>query len=483
MKIPLRQKITLITFGIFLSLVVLETGLRLGGYIFLSVQEYRNYLSFKKKGDYRILCLGESTTAGGYPRFLEEILNQEKIGIKFSVIDGGIPAVSTAYILSQLENNLNKYKPDMVITMIGINNENEVVSYGDIVASKIALFLRSFRTYKLARLLRLHLYAKLKEMDFGRTKAKEAVSPVLSSFEIKEYGAETNAVGLTKNPNEDIKMKAESRESHFRLAENYMFAGEYIQAEEEVKKAIEQDPQDYNAYLKLAHFYRMSSRMVLAEEMYKKIIELNPRDGQAYCELANLYRQQGQYAQAEDMYKKAIEKNPQNSKAYTELGQIFIFLRKYTQAEMALKKAIELNPADYLAYGSLMVMYKEKAKDGISRQDGGEKNKPIPAFRYRSDAQADYLKLKRILDSRKIKLVSMQYPMRSVQPLKDLLCQEDSIIFVDNEKIFKDAVAKYGYRAYFTDMFGGDFGHCTDKGNGLLAKNIAGVILKEVFKK
>jgi len=32
-------------------------------------------------------------------------------------------------------------------------------------------------------------------------------------------------------------------------------------------------------------------------------------------------------------------------------------------------------------------------------------------------------------------------------------------------------------------MFGGDFGHCTPKGNRLLATNIADVILKEVFHK
>ena len=31
------------------------------------------------------------------------------------------------------------------------------------------------------------------------------------------------------------------------------------------------------------------------------------------------------------------------------------------------------------------------------------------------------------------------------------------------------------------DMFGGDFGHCTVKGNRLLAENVARVILKEIF--
>jgi lysophospholipase L1-like esterase len=32
-------------------------------------------------------------------------------------------------------------------------------------------------------------------------------------------------------------------------------------------------------------------------------------------------------------------------------------------------------------------------------------------------------------------------------------------------------------------MLGGDFGHCTPKGNRLLAENIAQTILKEVFHK
>ena len=59
----------------------------------------------------------------------------------------------------------------------------------------------------------------------------------------------------------------------------------------------------------------------------------------------------------------------------------------------------------------------------------------------------------------------------------------DGIIFVDNEKSFKGMVSKSSYKEYFKDIFSGDFGHCTDKGNRLLAENIANVILKEVFNK
>ena len=74
--------------------------------------------------------------------------------------------------------------------------------------------------------------------------------------------------------------------------------------------------------------------------------------------------------------------------------------------------------------------------------------------------------------------------MRNVDPLKRIFRGNDKgIIFVDNEKIFKDAVAGDGYQKYFRDIFGGEFGHCTEEGNRLLAKNAASVILKEVFGK
>ena len=77
----------------------------------------------------------------------------------------------------------------------------------------------------------------------------------------------------------------------------------------------------------------------------------------------------------------------------------------------------------------------------------------------------------------------MQYPVRSVDSLKKILDSDKSIIFVDNEKVFKDAIKKEKYEDYFIDNFAGDFGHCTAKGNQLLAENVADVLLREVFNK
>jgi tetratricopeptide (TPR) repeat protein len=95
----------------------------------------------------------------------------------------------------------------------------------------------------------------------------------------------------------------------------------------------------------------------------------------------------------------------------------------------------------------------------------------------------NYNRLKETLEERDIQLVAVQYPMRSVKVLKKLLCWDPNVIYVDNERVFKDAVKQQGYTTLFVDTFAGDFGHCTEYGNRLLAKNIADTIIRDYFRK
>ncbi|KKT45908.1 MAG: hypothetical protein UW39_C0036G0004 [Parcubacteria group bacterium GW2011_GWC2_44_17] len=57
------------------------------------------------------------------------------------------------------------------------------------------------------------------------------------------------------------------------------------------------------------------------------------------------------------------------------------------------------------------------------------------------------------------------------------------VSFVDNKVIFDEAVKKTGFRDYFYDDFAGDFGHCTAKGNALLAENVAQTIIEHIDDK
>jgi tetratricopeptide (TPR) repeat protein len=558
-RTPFRQRIILVLFGISLFFVLLEAGLRLGGFILLSLQEYRNNLSIKQKGAYRIFCLGESTTQNTYPPILEEILNQRNIGIKFSVIDKGISGTNTSAILNRVESYLDEYHPDMVVAMMGINDWVGHILFGRPTLSKTMLFIRSFRTYKLAQLLWLHMVTKAKEIGLyklhrDKSPAQERASN-LSNIMLEETNGQQkdnikNIEVLKKaiklNPMNDVayvdlgkayrfqgqfqqveecskkalelnpenyaayvelgylyinqgqlrqaeeclkkalELKLRNYKAYVDLGKAYRFQGQFQQAEECLKKALELNPMSDEAYLEFGWLYRSQGQPQQAEECLKKALELNPENYAAYVDLGKAYKFQGQLQQAEDVYKKALELNPKISWAYLELGWLYINQGKFQQAEDVYKKALELNYGEVVSaklYGALGITYEELGQFMLAEECYSNANQTMLSG-YNPMTAYSYHKLKEILDRRNIKLVCVQYPMLNIEPLKKMFQGDiDSVFFVDNEKTFKEAVREGSYKMYFKDIFGGNFGHCTEKGNRLLAENIANVILKGVFYK
>jgi tetratricopeptide (TPR) repeat protein len=460
-KTALRQKAILIISGFLLTLAILEAGLRLGGFILTSLQERRNRISIQQKGTYRIMCLGESTTAGQYPSFLEEVLNSRKTGIKFSVINEGIRATNTSLILAMLESNLDVYHPDMVITMMGINDQGPHMPYEPVSDSNAISFLRSFRTYKLTRLLWLHIVTKLKEVELRKH--------MLLSGKASKFKRE-----IALNPRNDA--------GYLALARFCRDQGQLSEADEFLKKAIEISPRNSGVYVGLVRFYRNQGKLSEAEESFKKAIALNPGNVTAYVGLAWFYKSQGKLSEAEESLKKAIALNPGNSEAYVGLARFYRYQGRFLEAEESFKKAIALNPGNDKLCTELGILYEKMGNPGLAREYA-KKARELGLNYYNPVTINNYRKLKAILDKRGIVYVCVQYPMRTLEPLKKIFEGEEGIVFVDNEIVFKRKLRNAKYEDYFRDNFGGDFGHCTSKGNRLLAENIANTMLKEVFHK
>ena len=336
--ITLKQKILLVFIGIFLALVFLEVFLRVGGFILSSYQRAHN-----KEGldtDYRILCLGESTTALGgkysWPAQLEVILNNRSSKIKFKVFNEGIPDTNTAFILSRLEQNIKQYKPNITITMMGINDRAMIYNLKD----KKIPFLEDFKSYKLIKML----------------------------------------INLFKNKIKGIK---EEENNLFEMGVKYYEEGK-------IKEG---------------------------EEIFKYVIE-NNKD----------IRTDGPYAYLEEIYYKGILSEKDVKKIFNKKG-------------FYLYKESNINTKNITRYNYNLIHQKIEKK-GIGH-------------------------------------IAMQYPTLNINELKDIFKGNKDIILVSNEGNFKKALLEGGYWDYFTDNFGVSFGHCTPKGNRLIAENVADAILKE----
>lgn len=130
---PWASRAALICVGIVAALAMLEGLLRLGGVLYELRPGARSGVQLANSDSYRVLCLGESTTAGlawgdrAYPNQLERILNERAGGrAKFAVINGGKVATTTDVIVARLPAMLDEIDPDVVVTMMGVNDGKAV---------------------------------------------------------------------------------------------------------------------------------------------------------------------------------------------------------------------------------------------------------------------------------------------------------------------------------------------------------------------
>ncbi|MFA5374015.1 MAG: tetratricopeptide repeat protein, partial [Candidatus Omnitrophota bacterium] len=315
-------RILAIASGLFLFLILLELGLRLAGFGFLSLQERRNRLLARQKGRYTIMCVGESTTAVGgaysYPSQLQEILNQRRIGVRFSVINKGVPGIHTSEILNRFGSDLDAYHPDMVISMMGSGDSGPHMPY-EVVVPKAMNFFRSFKVYKLALSLGSRIAKGLKAAIPGKP---------------GKNTAQQAAPG-----------KADRRKSGTYPGRGWAYErqGRYPDAEAAFKEAIEADPGNALAYLQLGWFYRAQGKFTEAEGLFKKAIKLHTGNGRPYSG-------QGGFAEAQAVFKNSIELNPDDYWSYIGLGWIALEEARYSQAEDLFSKAVAVNPANDWLY-------------------------------------------------------------------------------------------------------------------------------------
>jgi len=421
----LKENLKLAVIGIITGLIVIELSLRIFGYAFTSYQNVQNADSLRRSGTYKIICVGESTTAYGgkdsYPSQLEKILNTMEPGARFSVINKGEPGGSTSMIVENMDSYIEQYKPNMIVAMMGINDEYlSNIPYENSRMSGIKKFLMSFRLYKVYRYLYKNIF---RQKIINEAQAPRGLKSMSENEELPDIYGDVPSV-------------------FFKLIRYYDKEKRYTERDVIYAKAIKRDKSYYRLYLLLGREHRDNGRYLEAAKIFLRVARVKPDSFWAYFELGGCYRHAGQYNNAAIMYEKAIAIDPSNHWAYGGLALCYERLGEPAKSNAAFKKAEQLQLTNYV---------------------------PITRENYR--------KLAEIAKNKGIKMVFVQYPVRSVNQLIKLVENQEGLIFVDNALVFRKEIERLGYEDLFSDSFAGDFGHCTPKGNRLLAKNIADTII------
>jgi tetratricopeptide (TPR) repeat protein len=534
-------KIARFFLGVFLFLAFFESLLYLGGKSFMIFQNNIHNAAVKEKGEYRILCLGESLTALGgeksYPKQLEEVLNARQNKIHFTVINKGMPAGTTDQALAHIDEYLNEYQPDMVTSMIGRNDvPKEQLTF---TTKQSTRFYENLRTWRLAKKLLarvLHpanegFQAEIKTEPISEFDKKLAATE--NALARKPYAEGYQKLGVLFRAAENYKKAQEALEKAVALdpelyeawgflglvyreqqyydqaikvferiinsggkAENYKFRiynylaetykakGDFENTEKFYKVAISLLPAHPDAYGSLGNLYLEQERFEEAEEMFTKQIRVNPRAVNIYGRLAHCFRRVGKDKEAFLLLKEGLALNPNSPVLYAELGNWMIENKRFAEAERVLLKGLELMPKfgegiNFDFETPLLRCYEEQGK----KEEAQTLRKALTKSRkkLKVHTEENYLKISQRLTEKGVTLVAVQYPLVDIKILKETLKAQKGIFFVDNKTSFEAALAKEGFDFYFVDRFFADFGHCTARGNQLIAENIAAVILDQKF--
>jgi tetratricopeptide (TPR) repeat protein len=431
------------------------------------------------------MCIGESTTALGggysYPNQLEEILNSYNLGRKFYVINKGIPGVSSSALVNNLERDISVIKPDMVVVMMGINDGKDFL----IKQNRENGFypLKYLKVYKLAIILKQRIDKKIQDLKSKQTGLNKPDMPVAEDDYMRlaySYKMEGNYQRAEEMFNKAIVLSNNKEIGYTELGYCLRERGLFEEACKKFRDSIKTNSRHIQAYTALGCTYQQMNNHRKAEEYLLRAVSLDPYNGQANFHLGSCYFEMQDYISAERYLKRSAEYNPKDSAALIYLGFCYDHLNRVTEAESSFKKAIQIDPNDAKAYGGLATVYAKLNKHDLAK-DCFEKIIQINSRNPNILTNVNYQKVKKALDTNKIKMVCVQYPTLSVANLKNIFPHATDIIFVDNEQVFKNALKQYGYSYLFVDMFAGSFGHCTKEGNEILARNIAGAI-KEYIK-
>ena len=474
---PLRA----LLLGLLATWLVLEGSL--GIYAMLARRErtQRLLVPLKASDGLRILCLGESTTALGgessYPRQLESALRKRLPGRSIHVVNGGLPGANSPRILLELGTMLEQVQPQIVVAMMGANDAGDKVplTAAEAGGSERALeaatdddlqegrprgagWLSRLRSYRLAHyLLRQHEEQRERERHAGLGRAPGALARQGSPWDGPPAGGEAweKACSLLRQ-------------------EVWQDARPWLQ------RAVADNPGSASPALALGEI-EMMRRLDFgaAETLLLQACRRAPRHALPWLDLAWIYERQGKRSAADRCFEAALSSDwthlGERRQYYVSLAE-FMCRRHLDEAASRLFEHLERTCGDQDAVYGCAAWYWRQRHDTARQQEAEANLARSQRYGYVALTRQCYCSMLDRLRSRGIRLIAMQYPRRSLLPLQALLDRPSDVVFVENRDSFHQAIAADGYESVFSDLCYGDLGHCTPRGNALIAQRLASVI-------
>jgi len=419
---------------ILVFLAFLELYLWVGTFLTQSEQSFSNAFQASKKGVYRIMCIGESLTLVGgndsYPSQLEAILNKSASdGRQYQVLNEGRPGATSTVVADHLPFWLDQYKPNMVIVMTGIIDNDKFKEAQQNQGQPLFPFLNKIKIIQLYQHMSQKAVAGLNDFTVReKWSAPKKEKPIIGEFELF--------------------MKA--------LA---------VQSDEQKKIYI---------YIALAEGQK---RYDIADYLYQKFLQNNDNPLIEHWMLkryGNTLNIMGAY----DKFVHLMDHIDYDS-WYSNWVKGYCTSQDHMDyVAQKIEKMVKVDGVSKEVYGWAESCYNQGGRNDLALVYHDKMKLANSTYQY-PETRRNYFKIKKMLLDQGVQPVFLQYPNRDLEPLLDIFKDDPDkkkILFVDNGPIFAEGIVQNGYDHYFIDRMSGDVGHATREGNRLLASNVARAI-------
>lgn len=467
----MKQKISISLFSILFTLLAIEITIRFFVSNIRSPQEKHNIVQPNdlKHKTIRILAIGESTTdlywaednEQAWTIKLEKQLNKKFKGkYNFRVYNEGVGGTRTALILHRIEHLLNTYRPDIVISMMGINDQYSKIRYNENWINKLKVLIMELKTIKFIN----RFFSFYKSYDFSK------------------------------------------KDDHI-IADNY-FKEAILKHTKQRDEALKEIQVLIKRYPHLT--YRFNFLIAESIILNKNFGSLNNRSNKEDEKIARDYYNKS-YNQTKELLKEKI-----NSNLLVNLIQVSVETNRNEECLYAFEKLVSQNYKISNFILSRITMCYESLREDPHRSISPRIVKIYSSINIQSNNKYTsyentvhhYRELYHKLKKRNIKYIAMGYPLVDISVLKRIFSDNtgskylntftdaiyrpaanvkvskeyQDIIFVSNKERFEKALIYNDKSLYFNDNFAKIFGHTTPKGDSLIVKELLQV-LSPLFNK
>jgi len=141
-----------------------------------------------------------------------------------------------------------------------------------------------------------------------------------------------------------IEAGEDTRHLHFEYSVCLMEAGRLKEAEEEINRVLQHQPQDFVFNHILGVVLKKQARYPEAVKKLLEVCALAPQNPDPPRNLGNAYNEMGNYKAAEEMYQKAAALQPKNAENWRLIGYTRFLQKKYVEAAESYRQCLDIDP-------------------------------------------------------------------------------------------------------------------------------------------